>query len=136
MQVSEIMHHGVVSVNINESIKKVAALMKEDNIGSIPVLEEGRPVGIITDRDIVISCVAEGTSIDSPVSQAMSEDVVTIHAEDEITVATKLMRDNQVSRLLVLDENEKPVGMLSLSDLSLRSDETLTGEILGEIKKH
>lgn len=136
MQVSEIMHKGVSTVQIHDSIKKVAALMKREDIGAVPVFKNERPVGFVTDRDIVVSCVAEGRPADDPVSIAMSRDIIFVHENEDLDIASKLMRDNQVSRLLVVDEGERPVGMISLHDLSLKSgDDSLKASIIDEIKR-
>ena len=131
MQISEIMHQGIISANMNDSIKVVAAIMKAEDVGAMPILEDGRAVGFVTDRDIVISCLAEGYSIDDPISHAMTEDVVTIDKDSDITEAHRLMQKNKVSRLLVV-ENEKPIGMVSLQDLT--QDEDLTGKTINRIK--
>ncbi len=133
MQISEIMHQGVISVNINDSVKQVAAIMKAEDIGAVPVLEDGKAVGFVTDRDIVVSCVAEGLSMDDTIAHAMSEDLITIEKEQDISEATRLMQENQVSRLLVI-ENEKPIGMISPQDLSQAMQNTLVGETINRIK--
>jgi CBS domain-containing protein len=136
MQISEIMHQGVVTANINDTIKKVAGMMKEEDIGAIPIMEEGRAVGFVTDRDIVISCVAEGRSLDESISHAMTEDVICIDQSRPLEEAGRIMQENKVSRLLVVDNNEKPVGMVSLQDLSESAEEeTLAGETLSKIKE-
>jgi len=134
MQVSEIMHQGIISVNINDSVKNVAAIMKAEDIGAVPVLEEGIPVGFVTDRDIVISCIAEGYSVNDPISHAMSEEIITIDVESDVSEACRLMQKNKVSRLLVM-EDEKPIGMVSLQDLSLVQDGDMTGKTLNHIKQ-
>lgn len=136
MQVSEVMHKGVNTVQIHDSIKKVAALMKREDIGSVPVYKNERPVGFVTDRDIVISCVASGHPVDDPISHAMNRNIVFVHENDDLTLASKLMKENQVSRLLVVDEGEQPVGMLTLQDITKNSsDNNLTIEVLTEIKR-
>lgn len=136
MQVSEVMHKGVSTVQIHDSIKKVAALMKREDIGAVPVFKNERPVGFVTDRDIVVSCVAEGRPTDDPVSIAMSREIIFVHENEDLDIASKLMRENQVSRLLVVDEGERPVGMISLHDLSLNSgDDSLKASIIDEIKR-
>lgn len=136
MQVSEVMHKGVSTVQINDSIKKVAALMKREDIGAVPVFKNERPVGFVTDRDIVVSCVAEGRPADDPVSLAMTREIIFVHENEDLNVASRLMRENQVSRLLVVDEGERPVGMISLHDLSINSgDENLKASIIDEIKR-
>jgi CBS domain-containing protein len=134
MQVSEVMHKGVSTVQIHDSIKKVAALMKREDIGAVPVYKNERPVGFVTDRDIVVSCVAQGHPVDDPISHAMSREIVFVHEKDDIQLATQLMRKNQVSRLLVVDDGEKPVGMLTLGDLS-KFTNIETAEVVKDIKK-
>ena len=135
MQVYEVMHKGVSTVQIHDSIKKVAALMKREDIGAVPVYKNERPVGFVTDRDIVISCVAEGHPADNPISHAMNREIISVHEKDDLNLAAKIMREKQVSRLLVVDEGENPVGMLTLQDLSRSESETLTAEVLTEIKR-
>ena len=136
MQVSEVMHKGVNTVQINDSLKKVAAIMKKEDIGAVPVYKNERPVGFVTDRDIVISCIAEGRPVDDPVSLAMNREIIFVRENDDINVASRLMRENQISRLLVVDEGENPVGMISLHDLSRNSnDEKLKVSVMNEIKR-
>ncbi|HXH76275.1 MAG TPA: CBS domain-containing protein [Bacteriovoracaceae bacterium] len=136
MQVSEVMHKGVITVQINDSIRKVAALMKREDIGAVPVYKNERPVGFVTDRDIVVSSIAQGHPIDDPISHAMSRDIVCVYEEDDLSRASKLMKDNQISRLLVLNRGENPVGMLSLHDLAQYvNDEEFKSETITEIKR-
>lgn len=136
MQVSEVMHKGVSTVQIHDSLKKVAAIMKREDIGSLPVFKNERPVGFVTDRDIVISCVAEGHTADDPVSHAMRREVISCKASDDISHALKLMRENQISRLLVVDDGERPVGMITLHDIGLNTnDDALKASIISEIKR-
>lgn len=134
MQVSEVMHKGVSTVQIHDSIKKVAALMKREDIGAVPVYKNERPVGFVTDRDIVLTCVAHGHPVDDPISHAMTREIVFVHENDDINVATQLMKENQVSRLLVVDEGERPVGMLSIHDISLLSTNE-TNDVVSDIKR-
>ncbi len=136
MQVSQVMHKGISTVQINDSIKKVAALMKREDIGAVPVFKNERPVGFVTDRDIVVTCVAEGHPADDPVSHAMSREIIFVHEKDDINMATKLMRDNQVSRLMVVDDGEKPVGMITLHDISeFTEDDELKATVITDIKR-
>lgn len=136
MLVSEIMHKGVITVQINDSVRKVAALMKREDIGAVPVYKNERPVGFVTDRDIVVSAIAQGHPIDDPISHAMSRDIVYVHEEDDLNLAAKIMRDNQISRLLVVDEGENPVGMITIHDLAeYVDDEELVASTLTDIKR-
>lgn len=134
MQVSEIMHKGIVSVNVNESVRKVAQLMKQEDIGAIPVLDKDKPVGFVTDRDIVISCVAEGYNLDEPISHAMSDEIVSVTEDQDIKEASRLMSEKQISRILVVDKAQKPVGIVSLKDLT-QEDEDISEETLTNIKQ-
>lgn len=133
MQVSEIMHKGIVSVNVNDTVKKVAELMKDEDVGAIPVMEKDRPVGFVTDRDIVVSCVAEGHSIDEPIANSMTKNIISVKEGQEVEEVARLMEENQVSRVLVVDNQQQPVGMVSLKDLS-EGDEDLSEEALTRIK--
>jgi CBS domain-containing protein len=136
MQVSEVMHEGVFTAQINDSLKRVAAMMKREDIGAVPVYKNERPVGFVTDRDIVISCVANGHSPEESISLAMNREIVCIYEKQDVTEAAKLMRDHQISRLLVVDEGQNPVGMITLQDLSTRTrDEHLKAQVLTEIKR-
>jgi len=136
MLVSEVMHEGVTTAQINDSLRRVATLMKKQDIGGLPIYKNERPVGFVTDRDIVLACVASGHSPDEPISLAMSRDIVCVYQHQHISEAVILMEQKQISRLLVLDKGEKPVGMLSLRDLALRSnDDHLKAEVLNEIKR-
>jgi predicted transcriptional regulator len=136
MQVSEVMHKGINTVQIGDSIKKVASLMKKEDIGAVPVFKNERPVGFVTDRDIVISCIAEGRNAEDSISHAMRHQIFSIHEKDELTLASKIMRENQVSRLLVLDDGEKPTGMISIQDIFQNTnDPDLKTKLIGDIKR-
>ena len=137
MQVSEVMHKGVTTAQIDDSIRRVASLMKKEDIGGMPIYKNQRPVGFVTDRDIVVSCVASGHSPDDPISLAMNREIISVYEDQNVEEATQLMERHQISRLLVVDKGDNPVGMLTLRDLSLSSDnEHLKSELLTEIKRH
>jgi predicted transcriptional regulator len=136
MQVSEVMHKGINTVQISDSIRKVASLMKREDIGAAPVFKNERPVGFVTDRDIVISSIAEGGNLDDSISHAMKHQIFSVHEKDEISIASKIMRENQVSRLLVLDDGETPVGMVSIQDIFQHiNDLELKTKIITDIKR-
>lgn len=136
MQVSEVMHKGVSIAQINDSIQHIANIMKKDDIGAMPVYKDMRPVGFVTDRDIVVSCLAAGKAPNEPISLAMTRDIVIIHEDEDISLAQKLMKDNQISRLLVVDKGENPVGMLSLHDLARKVENPdMKADIINEVKR-
>jgi predicted transcriptional regulator len=131
MQVSEIMHKGITTVQINDSLKKVAAIMKRENIGAVPVYKNERPVGFVTDRDIVVSCVANGQSPDAAISLAMTSNLECVYENQNVQEAAKIMKDKKISRLLVVDKGDRPVGMLALKEVS---ESLKTNEIVSENK--
>lgn len=135
MLVSEIMHQGIISASINDTVKTVAAIMRREDIGAVPILEEDRVVGLVTDRDIVMSCIADGFTPDEPISHVMNEEVISVKSDQDIEEVARLMEENQISRLVVLDERERPVGMVSLQDLSQNATDELNAEILARIKQ-
>ncbi len=84
----------------------------------------------------MVSCLAEGASTDHPVSQAMTRDIITVREKDDLSLASKLMRENQISRLLVIDEGNRPVGMITLHDIITNTqDDTLKVSVINEIKR-
>jgi predicted transcriptional regulator len=136
MRVSEVMHKGVSTVQINDSIRKVASLMKREDIGAVPVFKNERAVGFVTDRDIVISCVAHGHGGDEPISLAMKKGIISCKESDDIAHAAKLMREHQISRIMVVDEGQCPVGMVGLHDIGLNShDDLLVASVVEEVKR-
>lgn len=118
MKISEIMTNRVSSVNPNSTIKEAASIMKELNVGSVPVCEGKRPVGIITDRDIVIRNVANEGDTNTPVSQVMSQNIVYGNPNMSDREAADLMSARQVRRLPIV-ENENIVGIVALGDLAV-----------------
>ena|SRR5690606_17863478 len=136
MEVSEVMHVGVRSVDVTETIRNVAKLMKEEDIGAVPVVQNERAVGLVTDRDIVISAIAAEEDLDEPVSKLIIDSgVYSVSPSTTLDEASRIMKKNKISRLLVTDDN-RPIGMLSVQDLALNTeDEDLTGEVISEIKE-
>lgn len=117
MQVREIMSSEVKTVSPTDTVKKAAQIMRDIDCGSVPVVDGGKIVGILTDRDIVVTHIAEGKSPDSAVKECMTENVVTVRPETEAQAAADLMADNQVRRLPVVDHG-KLVGILAIADLA------------------
>jgi CBS domain-containing protein len=134
MYVSEVMNKGIVSVSSLDSVKKVAKLMKEENIGALPIIEKGVPVGFVTDRDIVLTCVATGYNMDGPISHAMNPKVISVHEDEDVKEVNRLMKLNKVSRVLVLDKQNHPIGMIGLQDLC-KEDPMAIGETILGIKQ-
>lgn len=118
MKVREIMTKNIAFVNPNSSVVEAAQLMQKHNVGVIPVCDQSGVVGLVTDRDIVVRNIAHGKSPnDTPVKDVMTSQVTTISPDSDIDDATKLMSQNQIRRLPVV-ENNTLVGIISLGDMA------------------
>ena len=119
MKVSEIMSERVISIDQNEPVSAAAKLLKRCNVGALPVCDEqNRLRGIVTDRDIVLRCVAADADPETvKVREIMSRGVVTVGPSEEVAQAAKTMSTDQVRRLPVLDEG-RLVGIVTLCDLA------------------
>ena len=135
MNVRELMTTAPVTVQPDATLGEVAVLMKQEDCGSIPVVEDGRLVGIVTDCDIVIRGVAAGSDPKTQrVSTVMSADPVTIRPDDDLTDAEKVMADRQIRRLPVV-ENGKLVGIIVTAQIARAADKRKVGETIKEISE-
>ena len=135
MKVSEIMTSGAHCVGPDVSLIRAATLMRELNVGSLPVCEGTRLMGMITDRDIAVRGVAEGRELDgTPVRAIMSPEVIYAYEDQDLADAARVMEMNQIRRLPVLSRDKRLVGILSLGDVATEGhDERLSAEALREI---
>ncbi|MFL6467734.1 MAG: CBS domain-containing protein [Pyrinomonadaceae bacterium] len=130
----EIMTTDVRTVSPNTPIKEVAAMMRDSDIGSLPVVENGKLLGIVTDRDIVVRSLAEGNEVSSPVSDAMTSDVFSVKPDDFVFEAIRLMGDKQVRRIPVVKNDGTLAGIIAMADIALEvEDEREIAETLEEI---
>jgi CBS domain-containing protein len=133
MKVRELMTGDPSSVESNATLGQVATLMKQEDCGSIPVVDGARLVGIVTDRDIVVRAVAAGKDPKTlRVSEVMSANPVTVGPDDDIKQAEKLMADRQIRRLPVVEKGAL-VGILVTAQIARAENERATGETLKEI---
>jgi CBS domain-containing protein len=116
MKVGEAMNRGAHILNANDTLKHAAEIMAEEDVGFLPVAEDDRLVGMITDRDIVTRCVAQGKDGDARVRDAMTRDVKYCYEQDDIDAVMENMAEIQVRRLPVMNEGKRLVGVLSLAD--------------------
>ena len=132
--VHQIMQSDVTIITPDTTAQAVAALMQARNIGFVPVCENRRPVGVVTDRDIVLRLMCRtGLGADMSVGQIMSEPVIICRADDSISHGAAIMGDYQIRRLIVCDDDGQIVGILSLGDIARDVCEKTAGETLGEI---
>jgi CBS domain-containing protein len=123
------------TVEPSATLGEVATLMKQHDCGSIPVVDGGRLVGIVTDRDLVIRGIAAGTDPKTQrVSKVMSADPVTIGPDEDISAAEKLMADRQIRRLPVVEKG-KLVGIIVTAQIARAGNERAVGATLKEISE-
>ena len=136
MKVSDAMTSQVSIARPTDTIRDVAQVMARVESGVVPVVDDGKVVGVVTDRDIVLRVVAEGRSFDSPISEAMSDgEVLSVKEDDILADATAKMANNQVRRLIVLDDAGKLTGILSLGDVAKDYGAKQVGKTLEEISQ-
>lgn len=133
MQLKNIMTNNVSTVNPNSSVKDAATLMRDLNVGSIPVCNDKQPVGIVTDRDITIRNVADAGDANTPVSQVMSKDLIYGTPDMTEQEAANLMAENQIRRLPIV-ENNQVIGIIALGDLAVNNKSDMeAGKALSSI---
>jgi len=135
MKVSDLMTSDPATVGPDDPCSRAAALMKEEDCGAIPVVRDGKLVGIVTDRDITIRAVAEGRDPKTlAVSNIMSADPITIAPDTDADEATRMMAEFQVRRLPVV-ENGRLLGIIVTAQLARRESSEEMGETIKEISE-
>lgn len=129
MQVIEAMTNDAQIANPDQSIIEAAKMMAECDCGALPVGENDRLVGMVTDRDIVIRAIAEGKT-DAKVRDVMSQDVKYCFEEDDLEDVARNMGDFQIRRLPVLNKDKRLTGILSLGDIANSDEVEVAGEAL------
>jgi CBS domain-containing protein len=135
MYVSEIMSHNVAIASPGDALQTVASLMCSANCGIVPIGENDRLVGMVTDRDITTRAVARGVDpVDCRVSEVMSTDIKFVYADETLDDVARNMGTLGIRRLPVLDRNKRLVGIVSLGDMAIaRADKA--GAALEKIAK-
>ena len=133
--VREVMTFGVETISLAATLEQAAKKMKEHNVGILPVVEDEELLGVVTDRDIVLRAVSGRLRPEmTRVREVMTPKAISCYEDQSITEASLLMEKHLVHRLIVLDRNEKLVGIVSLSDLAAKANsEKLSGHVLGQV---
>ena len=118
MNIRDVMTPNPRTVSLEDSLESAARIMRDEDTGVVPVVQDGRPVGILTDRDIVIRAVAEGGSA-RVVRDVVTGRVISVSPDATTREATDLMSEHQIRRLPVV-ENDRLVGIVSLGDLAVK----------------
>jgi len=134
-RVRDAMTPNVWTARMSQTLAEAAQVMKGEDVGSVPVVEDGRLVGIVTDRDIVTRVVAEGRDPQAVhVDDVASRNLVTVRPEDDLDDALMLMAQHQVRRLPVVDDG-RLVGMLAQADIAQEAKEKKVGEVVEVISR-
>jgi len=129
--VKEVMTRNVESARPEMTVKEVAQIMKDRNIGSLPVADQRHVEGLITDRDITIRIVAEGRDPSATrVADVMSRDVVSVKEDDPLENAERLMHDRQLRRLPVVNEQGELTGYLAMARIAREESPEQAGKVL------
>jgi CBS domain-containing protein len=133
MNIRDVMTPNPRTVTPDDTIQSAARIMRDEDTGAVPVVENGRPVGMITDRDIVVRAVADGGQVSHSIRDIVTTGVVCVTPEMSTREANELMSEHQVRRLPVV-ENDQIVGIVSLGDLAVKEGkDRRTGDTLQEI---
>ncbi len=135
MKVSEVMTRDVKLVSPEQSICEAARMMAECDAGALPVGEDDRLVGVVTDRDIAIRAVAENRGPETPVGEVMTKQVLYCFEDESIDHVAQNMGEQQVRRLPVLDREKRLVGIVSIGDLSRRAKPNTAGKAVAAISQ-
>ena len=130
MKISDLMTTEIETDTPQQTAKEAASFMLSADTGSIPVCDNGKVIGMITDRDIAVRGVAEGRGPETSVRDLMSKDIVCAREDDDISAIASRMSEAQVRRLPVVDADNRIVGMVSLGDLSREASDAAANRAL------
>jgi CBS domain-containing protein len=137
MRCDEVMTREVECLKAGETVADAARRMSELDVGFLPVCNaDGAPVGTLTDRDIVLRAVATLQPYTTDVADVMTPDIITCRPDDDVTRAEQLMRTNQISRILCVDDDGEIAGVISLADISQYEVEGESGRLLADLKQN
>jgi CBS domain-containing protein len=135
MKVREVMTTDVCIVDPEQAICEAACLMADNDVGALPVGENDRLVGMITDRDIAVRAVAKELPSDTKVRDVMSNEILYCFDDEDLDDVAKNMSDAKVRRLPVLNRDKRVVGIVSLGDLALSENAKVTGRTIAQISE-
>ena len=135
MNIRDVMTPNPRTVSPQDSIQNAARIMRDEDTGVVPVVDNGKPVGVITDRDIVVRAVAEGGQLNRPASDIVTNELVAATPDMSVSEATELMSAHQVRRLPVV-ENNRLVGIVSIGDIAVKEGkDSRVGDALQHISE-
>ena len=134
--IREVMTSNPTTIAADEPVTRAARMMRDEDVGVAPIVDGGKLVGTVTDRDIAIRVVAEGKDPDTTTTREIaSTDLVTIDPQQDLDEALALMARHQVRRLPVVEEDGKLVGIVAQADVARAGDDAQTGEVVQQISQ-
>lgn len=131
MNIAAVMHKGTKWIDPQMTVSKIATIMKEQDIGALPVGENDRLIGMVTDRDLAIRALASGKDINQLTARdVMTKGIVYCRTDQSLEDAIHLMEEKLIRRLPVINEKNRMVGMLALADISHHVNRELSGELI------
>ena len=118
MKASEIMTASPSCCSPNDTVQDAARMMRECDCGAIPVVDAGRIVGIVTDRDLAVRALADGRGADTRLDEVITRDLACVNTDDDVSTVAKLMSDRQVRRVPVVDAKGTCVGIIAQADIA------------------
>lgn len=137
MKIREIMTRHVATIGPKASVREAAQAMRDRDVGMLPVLDGGRIVGLITDRDIVVRAIANGLDPKKiGVGQIMTTEIIYCFESEDVSDAVESMEVKQIRRLLIVNRGKRLVGVLSIGDVAVDiGDQTIAGEVLRKVSE-
>jgi CBS domain-containing protein len=134
-QLRDVMSRDVKMVAPETTIREAAQQMRDGDFGMLPVTENDRMVGAISDRDIAVRAVADDKGPETPVRDVMSRGICWAYEDDSVEVAARLMSERQVRRLPIVNRDKRLVGIVSIGDLALNAKSKTAGEAIAGISR-
>lgn len=136
MKVSELMTKNPATAMPSSGLSEVAKMMRDCDCGAIPIVENDKVVGVITDRDITIRVIADNKNPqDVKVGDVMSKQIVTARVGDDVREVANMMEKHKVRRVPVVDEQGKCVGIVSQADIALNTNDRTTGDLVQKVSE-
>lgn len=136
MKISDIMTRDVHLVSPDQTLREAAELMERHDIGSLPVSDDERLVGMLTDRDIVVRAVCRGLGVDTPVRAVMTSDIKYCYDDQDIDEVSRNMADLEIRRLPVVNREKRLVGIVSLANVAHSEDDAADRMVRGVARPH
>ncbi|HEV3480461.1 MAG TPA: CBS domain-containing protein [Gaiellaceae bacterium] len=135
-EIREVMTSNPRTIEADQPVAEAAKIMRDEDVGLVPIVEGGRLIGTLTDRDIAVRVVAEGSDPQSAtVREIASTALVTVDPQQDLDEALRLMAQHQVRRLPVVEEDGRVVGVVAQADIARQADDRKTGEVVEQISQ-